>query len=216
MNKKHFNSYSRVIYFNLIALLLFITTGLVTEMFTAFNAKATNTNSVENSTNLITETTSDLDTTNLDTELITAINCNTAKIELESITSESTTIAQKSNNDIYEEDSYGKYYWFKASCTAYCSCSKCCGKYAANRKLDEEGKPIILTASGSRAISKYTISMNSSFKFGTMVYIDGIGLCEVMDRGSAVKGNVIDIYFDSHEEALNWGRKSINVKIYVD
>ena len=58
--------------------------------------------------------------------------------------------------------------------------------------------------------------MNSNFKFGTMVYIDGIGLCEVMDRGSAVKGNVIDIYFDSHEEALNWGRKSINVKIYVD
>ena len=216
MNKKYFNSYSKFIYFNLITLILFITTGLVTEIFTMLDVEATDVNSTENNTNLITETTSDLNTVSLNAETTTSTNCDITKSEPESTTIESTTITQKSNNSSYEEDSYGRYYWFKASCTAYCGCSKCCGKYAANSKLDEEGKPIILTASGSRATPKYTISMNSNFKFGTMVYIDGIGLCEVMDRGSAVKGNVIDIYFDSHEEALNWGRKSINVKIYVD
>jgi len=115
----------------------------------------------------------------------------------------------------YEEDEYGKYRWFNASCTAYCGCGKCCGKYAANRNWDENGEQIILTASGNRAVPKYTIAMSKNFKFGTKVYIEGIGMCEVMDRGGAVKGNVIDIYFDSHEEALNWGRRSIKVKIYV-
>ena len=130
-------------------------------------------------------------------------------------TTKSTTSAPTVQQTKYEEDENGKYYWFNASCTAYCGCGKCCGKYAANRNWDENGQQIILTASGNRAVPKYTIAMSKNLKFGTKVYIEGIGMCEVMDRGGAVKGNVIDIYFGSHEEALNWGRRSIKVKIYV-
>ena len=128
----------------------------------------------------------------------------------------SMTSAPTAQQTKYEEDEYGRYYWLSASCTAYCGCSKCCGSYAANRNYDEEGNQIILTASGRRAIAKYSLAMDKKYKFGTKVYIEGVGICEVMDRGGAVKGNVIDIYFDTHEEALNWGRRSIKVKVYVD
>lgn len=130
-------------------------------------------------------------------------------------TTKPVTSAPTAQQSKYEEDENGRYYWFNASCTAYCGCGKCCGKYAANQHWDADGKQIILTASGRRAVPRYTIAMSKNFKFGTKVYIPGIGMCEVMDRGGAVKGNVIDIYFGSHEEALNWGRRSIKVKIYV-
>jgi 3D (Asp-Asp-Asp) domain-containing protein len=33
----------------------------------------------------------------------------------------------------------------------------------------------------------------------------------VEDRGGAVEGNVIDIYFDTHEEAVNFGSKYAKV-----
>ncbi len=34
------------------------------------------------------------------------------------------------------------------------------------------------------------------------------------DTGGAIKGNKIDVYFDSHSAALNFGRKT-GVKVYV-
>lgn len=115
----------------------------------------------------------------------------------------------------YKEDEYGKYYTMIASITAYCPCKKCCGKYANNRPVDENGEPIIYTASGARAKPNYTLGMSSRYAFGTKVYIPGVGICEVQDRGGAVKGNVIDLYCATHEEACKWGRKSVEVKIYV-
>ena len=36
----------------------------------------------------------------------------------------------------------------------------------------------------------------------------------VEDRGGAIKGNKIDIYVDSHQEALKLGRKT-NVPVYL-
>jgi 3D (Asp-Asp-Asp) domain-containing protein len=35
----------------------------------------------------------------------------------------------------------------------------------------------------------------------------------VQDRGGAITGNKIDIYFSSHQEALNFGRKTVEVTI---
>ena len=208
---KKSNLYVNSIYFILLSLITFIVVGLSN---TISNTEVVN-ESQSITYSCFTEETSSIDSVN--TNALNLVD-DQPTIETESlrIVYESTTIkATETNTSKYEEDKYGKYYWFKASCTAYCSCEKCCGKYAANRQRDENNEPIVLTASGSRAKSKYTISMSSNFEFGTKVYIDGIGLCEVMDRGSAVKGNVIDIYFDSHEEALNFGRHTINVKIYV-
>ena len=38
-----------------------------------------------------------------------------------------------------------------------------------------------------------------------------MGTFTAEDTGSAIKGNIIDIYFDSHDEALKFGRKNIKI-----
>ena len=85
--------------------------------------------------------------------------------------------------------------------TAYCPCKKCCGK--------SDG----ITASGEKAIEGITVAMDKSIPFGTKIYIDGVGERIVQDRGGAIKGNRIDLYFDSHQEALNFGRQTKQVTI---
>ena len=89
--------------------------------------------------------------------------------------------------------------------TAYCACEKCCGKWALNRPFDENGEVIVYTASMKRAESGWTIAADTDIlPFGTKIWIDGHEY-EVQDRGGAIKGNRIDIYFDTHEEACQFG-----------
>jgi len=52
------------------------------------------------------------------------------------------------------------------------------------------------------------------YPFGTRMYVPGYGWGIVEDRGGAIKGpDRIDLFFESHEEALQWGRKKVNVLI---
>lgn len=89
--------------------------------------------------------------------------------------------------------------------TAYCPCEKCCGKWGKNRPTDENGNIIVYTASGSIARQGYTIAADrTKLPFGTKVYINGREY-EVQDVGGAIKENRIDIYFESHQEALEFG-----------
>lgn len=97
--------------------------------------------------------------------------------------------------------------------TAYCSCVRCCSIWAKNRPLDENGKEIVYTASGERAEAGKTIAVDTSvIPFGTEVKI-GDTVYTAQDTGSAVKGNVIDIYFDSHEDAVRHGVKRLEVEV---
>ena len=70
-----------------------------------------------------------------------------------------------------------------------------------------------ITASGVKAIEGITVATDKSIPFGTKIYIDGLGERIVQDRGGAIKGNRIDLYFDSHQEALNFGRQTKEVMI---
>ena len=54
--------------------------------------------------------------------------------------------------------------------------------------------------------------MDPSIPFGTRVLINGDEYI-VEDRGGAIKGNRIDIFFDSHQEGDNWGVQYLPVKI---
>lgn len=50
------------------------------------------------------------------------------------------------------------------------------------------------------------------YPFGTHMYVPGYGHGVVEDRGGAIKGpNRIDLYFNSHSDALTWGRKKVRV-----
>jgi len=52
------------------------------------------------------------------------------------------------------------------------------------------------------------------YPFGTRMHVPGYGWGVVEDRGGAIKGpNRIDLYFDSHSEALAWGRRKLPVTI---
>ena len=84
--------------------------------------------------------------------------------------------------------------------TGYCSCSKCCGK-ATGR-----------TASGTIATAGRTVAASAALPYGTKVNING-HTYTVEDRGGAIKGNKIDIYFSSHAQALAWGVKYLPVEV---
>lgn len=99
--------------------------------------------------------------------------------------------------------------WIEVEATAYCPCEKCCGKWALNRP---DG--IVYTASGAVAQEGVTIAADwSVFPVGTVLFIEGYGTRTVQDKGAAVKGNAIDVYFESHEEALVFGRQKVLVYI---
>ena len=84
--------------------------------------------------------------------------------------------------------------------TAYCACSKCCGKATG------------YTASGTKATAGRTIAASSQYAFGTKMIINGKEYT-VEDRGGAITGNKIDIFMNSHAEALAWGVKYLPVQI---
>ena len=82
--------------------------------------------------------------------------------------------------------------------TAYCGCAKCCGK--------TDG----ITASGTHVTAGRTIAAPPEIPFGTKLMIIG-HIYTVEDRGGAIKGKRIDIYFESHEEAERFGVQYIEV-----
>lgn len=92
--------------------------------------------------------------------------------------------------------------------SAYCSCSKCCGKSTG------------ITASGARATSWYTIAAGKGYKMGTVIYIPAFadkpngGWFVVQDRGGAISNSKIDVYMGSHSEALQFGRRSLECYVY--
>ena len=50
---------------------------------------------------------------------------------------------------------------------------------------------------------------------GSLLYVEGYGKAVAADTGGAIKGNIIDVYVNSQEEAYNsWGRK-YNVPVYI-
>lgn len=48
---------------------------------------------------------------------------------------------------------------------------------------------------------------------GSRLYIEGYGYAKALDIGSAIRGNRIDLFFDSHSQAVRWGRRY--VKVYI-
>ena len=48
---------------------------------------------------------------------------------------------------------------------------------------------------------------------GTKLYIEGYGYGIAEDTGGAIKGNIVDVYFNSNSECMSWGRRNVNVYI---
>lgn len=95
--------------------------------------------------------------------------------------------------------------------TAYCACEKCCGEWAKNRP-----NGIVVGAAGIELVAG--VSCASPLPFGTVVEVEGLGTYIVQDRTASwvaekYDNKVIDIYFDSHEAACEFGLKYANVYV---
>ena len=82
-------------------------------------------------------------------------------------------------------------------CTAYCPCKSCSDNYG---RQTHSGK--IATAGRTIAVDPSIIDIGSKVKIGDHIYT-------AEDVGGAVKGDVIDIFFDSHQEVEEWGTRYI-------
>lgn len=99
--------------------------------------------------------------------------------------------------------------WAEYEATAYCSCEKCCGNWAENRP---DG--IVYTASGAVAQEGVTIAADwDVYPPGTVLQVEGLGEYIVQDRGGAIKGLKIDVYFEDHDDALQFGRQEVRIKV---
>ena len=84
--------------------------------------------------------------------------------------------------------------------TAYCSCFVCCGEWAYNRP-----NGVVYGAIGEELIEGYSIAVDPNvIPYRTEVIING-NTYKAQDCGGAIKGNKIDIYFEDHQKALEFG-----------
>ncbi len=92
--------------------------------------------------------------------------------------------------------------------SAYCACEQCCGK--------TDG----ITASNTKAQQWHTVAAGSNYKFGTKIYISALentpsgGWFVVEDRGGKIDDSHLDVYFEDHQEALQFGRHNYECMIY--
>lgn len=92
--------------------------------------------------------------------------------------------------------------------TAYCPCSKCCGEYsdgitACNYRIQN----------GDRFVAA-----DKRYPFGTGMVIPGYNdskPVEVKDRGGAIQNNKLDVFFNTHQEALAWGVQYLDVLVKI-
>lgn len=85
---------------------------------------------------------------------------------------------------------------------AYCACEKCCGKWA------QYG----LTASGTVPQQGRTVAVDPDvIPLGSELWIDGKGPFVAEDTGSGINGSTIDVFHQSHADALEWGKREVTV-----
>lgn len=92
----------------------------------------------------------------------------------------------------------------KFKLTAYCPCVECCNK--------SDG----ITSTGVKAKQGRTIAVDPRvIPYGTIVIINGKKYI-AEDCGGAIKDNHIDVFFNKHDEALEFGVKYENIYLMED
>lgn len=78
-----------------------------------------------------------------------------------------------------------------------------------------------ITSSGERAMAWYTVAAGKSYPIGTIIYIPYFakqpngGWFVVKDRGGAISNSRLDVYMDTYNECVNFGRRNLECYIYV-
>ena len=112
--------------------------------------------------------------------------------------------------------------YVKMLVTGYCKCKQCTGwkrnlffqPVFASGPLKGQRKKVGVTASDQEAEKGVIAADVSRYSFGTVMDIPCYGKGIVQDTGSGIQGAHIDLYFDSHEEALRWGKKVLTIRVH--
>lgn len=134
------------------------------------------------------------------TRQITSRSSNLRTASTNPATTASTTLAKK------VEGITPKVATFNTS--AYCPCMSCCGKTNG------------ITSSGAPASQWYTLAAGSVYPIGTVIYIPYFkdkpngGWFVVQDRGGAISSDRLDIFYNSHSSALQFGRRYLECYVY--
>ncbi len=147
-----------------------------------------------------TESYADQSTSSTESSSSTSSSSESSSSSSESKTTESAsseTVQEEEPEEEEEESDSGLTYLGNFKITAYCDCAICCGTAGQN------------TASGTKPSAGRTVAMGG-ISFGTKLQING-HTYTVEDRGTPY-GHV-DIFFSSHQEALNFGVKYADVYV---
>ena len=93
--------------------------------------------------------------------------------------------------------------------SAYCPCEKCCGIWAT-KGINSKGQRVF----GDQTVitpGALAVAAPPEIPFGSVLDVPGYGRAVVRDRGGAIKGNKLDLFFNTHQEALEWGRQFVPV-----
>lgn len=91
---------------------------------------------------------------------------------------------------------------FYANSTAYTArCTGCSGTTATGINLLKNPNAKVI------AVDPSVIPL------GTKLYVEGYGYAVAGDTGGAIKGQKIDVFFNNNSAALQWGRRTVKVKI---
>lgn len=71
------------------------------------------------------------------------------------------------------------------------------------------------TASGTVPQANHTIAASKEYPFGTKFLINGV-VYTVEDRGGAIQGNILDVYFNTYDECINFGVQYADVYLIVE
>jgi 3D (Asp-Asp-Asp) domain-containing protein len=69
------------------------------------------------------------------------------------------------------------------------------------------------TASGKKAGVGLIAVDPKVIPLGTVLYIEGYGVCVAADTGGNIKGRTVDLYMDSEKACRNWGKRSVTCYI---
>lgn len=99
--------------------------------------------------------------------------------------------------------------------TAYCPCVICCDEYSAEHPKNIGTDFVQLTASGTVPTTSRTIAVDPDvIPIGSYVMI-GNAVYVAEDTGSCIDGSDIDIFMSSHEQAREFGTKTLEVTVYT-
>lgn len=69
------------------------------------------------------------------------------------------------------------------------------------------------TAMGTKLVRGVVAVDPKVIPLGTVLWVEGYGVCRAEDTGGAIKGKRLDLLFETKKEAYNWGRRKVRVAI---